>query len=139
MNGKLNSGWVAAWLLVLVAATAPAQADDKGEQKVQKEKIVIITDGHHADGESSGAAGHHAMIMGDCEGDRTEVAGGDEAKGEKAKIVICSRGNASAEERTKRLEHALERINADDSLSAETKAKITTALRDAITRVNTAH
>ena len=61
---------------------------------------------------------------------------GAEEKGKKTKILICSHGNASPEERAKRLEQAIERVNKNEELSAESKARITTALRDAIAQIN---
>jgi hypothetical protein len=124
-------------LLFLAAAAAPALAHEPGE-KAQKQKIIIMTE-RHGDGRAEIRDGDSKVVIADCGGDKTEFSGGDEAKGEKARVVICTRGNVSSADRARRLEHVLERINSDDALSAETKAKIGTALRDAIARLNTAH
>ena len=131
-------GTFAAIALLMAGAAVPAFADDHDAGKVHKEKIVIISERHDKDGEGHAEGDRHLSrtMIADCGGDKTEVSGDDPAKGQKTKIVICTRGDASSADRAKRLEHALERINSDDALSAETKAKITTALRDAISRLN---
>ncbi|MDB5672916.1 MAG: hypothetical protein JWO25_3875 [Alphaproteobacteria bacterium] len=131
-----NVKWLAASLLVAGSAAAPSLAHDPE----QKQKIVIMTD-RESDGDKHEALDHRAsqLVIAECSGDKTEVSGGSEAKGEKARIVICNRGNASAADRTKRLEHVIERINSDNELSVETRAQITTALRDAINRLAAAH
>ena len=135
----MNRHWTYAALATLIAgAAAPALADEPEGGKQEKQKIVIITERHGDGGEAHGEAIRHGSrtIVADCGGDKTEVSGDDAAKGQKTKIIICNRGDVSAADRAKRLEHALERINSNDELSAETKAKITTALRDAIARLN---
>jgi hypothetical protein len=139
MSRSRKLGWFAVSLLVGAAAASPAVAHDSPEGKQKKQKIIIMTDRH--DGAKGDAAGpHHGtrMVVAECGGEKTEVSGSDEGKGEKAKVVICNRSRASVADRAKRLEHVITRINANDELSAETKAKITTALRDAIARLNTA-
>ena len=100
---------IASGLLAGALAASPALAHEPGEGKEKKQKVIIMTE-------------------------RPDGAG----EAHQDKVVICSRGDVSAEDRAKKLESALARINSNDDLSAETKAKITTALREAIGRLNTA-
>jgi hypothetical protein len=125
-------------LLVAGAIAAPALAHEPNEGRQERQKIIIMTDRHANGSEARGEADRRRsrIIVADCGGDTTEVSGENESKSEKAKVVICTRGHVSSADRAKRLEHALERINANDDLSVETKARITTALRDAIARLN---
>jgi hypothetical protein len=138
---KSDLVWGALSLLVAGAAATPLLAHP-GEHQ-QKHKIIIMTEGDDGDamGEAHAEAREHGsrVMVAECGGDKTEFSGSSDAKREKARVVICNRGNVSAADRARRLEHVLARINADDELSAETKAKISTALRDAIGRLNTAH
>jgi hypothetical protein len=141
MNGKSGLKWILASLLVGGSAAALAHDPEPGQE--QKRKIVIVDEHHVVDGKEVKIDRHgSAMVIADCGGARTLFSdSGDEkaadGKRQKTKIMICSRGDGSAEERAKRLEHALARINSNDDLSAETKTRITTALREAITRLNT--
>lgn len=130
---------VATGLLAAALAASPALAHEP-EGKEKNQKVIIMTERHDGAGEAHQGKKHHRthMVIADCAGDKAEFSGDDAAKGQKAKVVICSRGDVSAEDRAKKLESALARINSNDNLSAETKAKITTALRDAIGRLNTA-
>jgi hypothetical protein len=131
--------WTIAAIGILMAGGAvPASAHEPDAGKAHKEKIVIISERHGDGGEAHADTDGPVSrtMIADCGGDKTEVSGDDAGKGQKTKIVICSRGDASPADRAKRLEHALERINSNDALSAEAKAKITTALRDAIGRLN---
>jgi ribosome assembly protein YihI (activator of Der GTPase) len=49
--------------------------------------------------------------------------------------VLCGNSQLSAAERADKLEHVLSRLEARDDLSAEQKAKVTAALREAIEKV----
>ena len=131
---------IATGLLAGALAASPALAHEPGEGKEKKQTVIIMTERPDGAGEAHQDKKHHRthMVIADCAGDKAEFSGDDAAKGQKAKVVICSRGDVSAEDRAKKLESALARINSNDDLSAETKAKITTALREAIGRLNTA-
>ena len=135
----MKTKWLWAATLV-VAAAAPAVGKEGDEPK---QKVIIMTEriarAGHADAREDAGPAHKTMILADCGGDRTDYSDSAGGGKDKTKIVICSRGNVSTAERAKRLEHALERINSNDELSAESKAKITTALRDAIARLNAEH
>jgi hypothetical protein len=142
---KNGNGLKLALASLLVAGSGAAFAQDTETGKVQQRKVIIVEEHHDADGKDHARMQHHgtAMAIADCGADKTLFSdAGEEQAGEgktkKTKILICSRGDASAEERAKRLERALARISADEDLSPETKTRITTALRDAIARVNTA-
>jgi hypothetical protein len=143
MNRKRMIGSTALFLLAGGAAAAGALAHEVPDGKPHKQKIIIMSERADGGGEGHARVEHRGshMIMAECGGERSEFNGesakGDGQKAEKARIVICTRGNASAADRAKRLESALARINANDELSAETKAKITTALREAIAQLNT--
>jgi hypothetical protein len=125
-------------MLLAFAFSAPAAGHDTSTGKPKNQKIIIMTERPDGAQEGRARADHgesSTMVFADCAGDRNEIRTADR-DGKKAKVVLCSRGDVSAAERAKRLEHALARINARDELSPETKARITTALRDAIERLN---
>lgn len=158
-NRILASGAAAALLLAGAAGAAFAHphADDDGERV---ERIVIIGDGagHHAkpgkhgirrfelhrvdgDGRPGGPRVRrfemHGAELAHCDGAEKLV---DESSGEgdrKTKTVICLKGKPTAAT-AERLEEALARINDNDELSAEAKARIATALASAIDRARAA-
>jgi hypothetical protein len=130
-----------------------------GEHRGKSERVRtfhIERDGKHGDGnvrtiriERSGEHGDgkrvRAFHMGDgarmidCGGERTEIdeaTPGENAR-ERTKIVFCGKDGLSAAQRIEKLEKALDRINANDELSAEHKDKVTAALRGAIERLRT--
>lgn len=53
---------------------------------------------------------------------------------EKARIVLCTKGKLTGEERAKRLEELRTRLAQRDQLSPEAKAKIEAAIQEAINR-----
>jgi hypothetical protein len=120
------------------AAGAPAYPHPGGGKKI--ERIVIIRDGAgHADG--VGRRIRRVEVDGgdlvDCAaGDKVvdESGGGDEHK---TKVVLCSQGGDSAHS-AGRLEEALARIEANDDLGTDQKARIEAALRSAIDRARSA-
>ena len=143
-NRILAFGAAAALLVAGAAGAAFAHPHPEGDGDGKKVKrFVIVHDGKG--GEHRSGHGAHAVrrleIHGtgtvDCDGGEKIV---DESAGDgdkKTKVVICTKGKpiaASAE----RLEEALARINANDELSAEQKARITTALKSAIDRARSA-
>lgn len=154
----------AALLLAGAAGAALAHPHPEGEGDGERAKrFVIIHDGkageHHAKGgkqvrrfEIIGAEGGrhgkpggprvrrfemHGDALAHCDGAEKVV---DESSGEgekKTKMVICLKGKPTAAT-AERLEGALARINDNDELSAEQKARIATALKSAIDRARSA-
>ncbi|MFL6845980.1 MAG: hypothetical protein ACJ8ER_14000 [Allosphingosinicella sp.] len=152
-------GLAAAALLVATAGAGAAFAHPHSDGDGKKvERVIIIQDdkdGDHAsadgaqirrfeihrDGDHASADGggiRRMEMVGDCRGGDKIVdeSAGDDKK--KTRVMICSRGEPSARA-AEHLEEALARINANDDLSAEQKAKIETALRSAIERARAAH
>jgi hypothetical protein len=159
----LALGASAALLLAGAAGAALAHPHPDGDGK-KVERIVIIRDG--AGGEHDGKPGKHEVrrfeligsdadhhgapgeprirrfVMNDagvvgCEDGQKIV---DESAGDgdkKTKVIICTKGQPTAAS-AERLEEALARINDNDELSAEQKARITTALQSAIDRARSA-
>jgi hypothetical protein len=131
----------AAAALTVALAAAPAAADETPAAGRKTEKIVIIERaGPQADGQPREV--HRFRIEGDgdalaarCAGQKDEVdASSDDGK-QRAHIILCGNTQLSAAERVEKLEHVLSRLEARDDLSAEQKAKVTAALREAIERV----
>lgn len=146
MNRNLNLrrfGALAAVVLAGAAGAAWGHPHPDGESDGKTvERVVIIRD---AKGEHRAGAGDprvrrfeiHGAGMVDCDGGEKVV---DESAGDgdkKTKVIICTRGAPSAAT-ADHLEDALARINANDELSDEQKAKISTALRSAIDRARSA-
>lgn len=119
---------------------APAAAQETAQPGAKTEQVMIIK----RDGAQSGEGGEHAIrrfrIEGDsaghCTGQKDEVNEASSDGREHTRILLCS-GNTqlSAAERADRLEKVLSRLEARNDLSTEQKAKVTTALREAIDRV----
>jgi hypothetical protein len=145
---KLNLKLAAAASALILAAVGgsalahPHPEGEDGERKVKK--FVIIQGGPGADRkvEGRGLRIRH-FDVGDlelCEGGEKIV---DESAGDgkdKTKVIICRKGKGGADgaSAAKRLEEALARINENDHLSDEQKARIETALRSAIDRARRA-
>lgn len=143
---KLNPalGFAAATLLLAGAAGAALahpHPDGEGDGK-QVKRIVIVHDGkggdHHASGDRDRKFEMHGVgRLADCDGGEKivdEQADGDDKK---TKVIICRKGAPTAAD-AERLEEALVRINDNDHLSDEQKARIETALRSAIDRARNA-
>jgi hypothetical protein len=127
----LNLGIAAAVLLGGAAIAHPHSDGDAKEKRT--ERIVIVSE--KGDREHSRERVREFRMedrdgMAHCGGDKTEV---DESTGDKerTRIVICGDGADSAA-RAEHLERALARIQDNDSLSAEHKARISAKLREAI-------
>jgi len=121
-----------------------AHPHPEGDGGTKTERIIIRT--HKGGGETADRAHSehrvHVRRMGadgeivvpDCEGgERTDVNGGDE--GERTRIVLCSRGDASPAERAERLRRSRDRLAQDSELSAEQRARVTAALDREIARL----
>lgn len=129
-----------------------------GKHEVRRFKILGADGGHHGKPgkhkvrhvEIHSADGHgkpggprvrrfemHGDDLANCAGGEKVV---DDSAGDgdrKTKTVICLKGKPTAAA-ADRLEEALARINSNDELSAEQKARITTALKSAIDRARVA-
>jgi hypothetical protein len=160
----LTFGAAASVLLAGAAGAALAHPHPDGEGDGKRvERIIIVHDGEHgehrADGDKrvrrfeiigDGPGEHHAggphlrrfEMRGhgplvDCD-DGEKIVDDSAGDGDrKTKVVICTKGKPSAAT-ADRLEKALARVSANDELSAEQKARITTALRSAIDRARSA-
>ena len=142
MNLKPRLGLAAATLFLAGAAGAAlAHPHPDGDGKEVK-RFVIIHDGKGGEHQGSGDRVrkfemHGIGRLADCEGGEKivdEQAGTDDKK---TKVIICRKGAPTAAE-AERLEEALARINDNDHLSDEQKARIETALRSAIDRARSA-
>ena len=125
--------------IVIVRDGAGGHHGKPGKHKVRRFEIIGDEGGHH--GKPGGPRVrrfemHGGALVG-CEGGEKIV---DESAGDgdkKTKVIICTKGQPTAAG-AQRLEEALARINDNDELSAEQKARITTALRSAIDRARSA-
>ena len=132
----LGFGAAAAFLAAGLVAGAPAAARDEpadGHHQTRVERVIVLSDKGHQGGE----ARRRVRVL-DVDGDRagcdkTEVNDSDGRQ--KTRIVICGDERSSAADRAARLEQALARIQQNDDLSAEHKARVTAALQDAIERL----
>lgn len=124
---KLAAG-AAALAIAGLAGGATAHPHPEGGDKVRK--IVVV------EGGEKGAKGarHIVHLEGGrpmCAGEKTEVVeetGGDDKK-QKTKIVICGKSDVPVAERAAKLQEAIDRVQANEELSAEHREKVTTALR----------
>lgn len=130
---------VAAWALGL-AATGAASAE---EGKAKPERLVVVTERQMPaeDGEQGPRLRAFTLVHGaaSCTGQKDEVDQQSQDGKEKTHIVFCASDTASPAERAGRLEKALARIEQNDALSAEHKARVVAALRAEIDRLNAAH
>ena len=120
--------------IVIIRDVAEHQAKGKGERV---RRFEIIRPGEH----HARAAGHrirrfdmrgHGALVDCLDGEKVvDESSGDGDK--KTKVILCTRGKPIAAT-AQGLEAALARINSNDELSDEQKARITTALRSAIDR-----
>jgi hypothetical protein len=119
--------------------TAPADADRQvqifhldGDSPPMKDGQAIRTFRVERDGSGLEA-------LGNCEGgQRTMVNEDSDGPKQKTRIVLCDKGNISPAQRVASLEQVIGRIQSDEHLSAEHKAKVTTALREAIDKLRAA-
>jgi hypothetical protein len=120
-----------------IGATATATPETpKSESRT--EQIVVIRDGG-----KGGTHGEHAARRvrvealdrtgSHCSGRKSEVDEASRDGRERTHILVCG-DRLSAADRASELEHALARIEANSELSAEHKARVVAALREAIDR-----
>ena len=121
-----------------MAFSGAALAHDPAPGEDKQVRRIIVLDGAHAtqDGERRIAfkSGDKVHVLRHCDGERSEI---DETSGDKerTRIVLCSDSSVSAADRAKRLEEALGRIRLQDDLSPEHRARVETALQEAIARL----
>lgn len=122
-----------------VFATPAVAAQETAQPTQHREQIVIIN--RTGDNAGMADAAHRLRVLreGDlashCTGQKDEV---DEASGdgrERTRIMVCGDNQLSAADRAAKLEQVLGRIEARDDMSADQKARVTTALRGAIERM----
>jgi hypothetical protein len=132
----LGFGAAAAFLAGGLAAGAPAAAQDEpadGHHQTRVERVIVLSDKDHRDGEARRQI-RVLDVDGDHAGcDKTEVNDSDGRQ--KTKVIVCGDEQVSAADRAARLEKALGRIQQNDDLSAEHKARVTAALQEAIERL----
>ena len=126
----------AAGILLALSGTALAHDPPAGEGK--QVRRVIVLDGAPATDDLQRRVelmrGDKAHALRNCDGERSEI---DETSGDKerTRIIICSDPNVSTADRAKRLEDALGRIRLEDDLSPEHRARVETALQQAIAKL----
>lgn len=131
----------AALLLAGAGGAALAHPHPEGDGKTAK-RFVIIHDGkggeHHASGDRVRHFEMHGIgRLADCDGGEKIVDEQADDDDRKTKVIICRKGGPTAAD-AERLEEALARINDNDHLSDEQKARIETALRSAMDRARSA-
>jgi hypothetical protein len=120
---------LAAFLAFVPAAAHPHPEGDG--KKV--DRMVILENKHHGEAGKRVRAFHLDRADMECEGEATKI---DETSDkERTKIFLCHDGKGSRAEQAERLEKALARIRSEDHLSAEHKAKVETAIQEAIGRL----
>lgn len=127
---------IGAAALACALATAPAAADDGRKT----EKIIIIDNGDgHAPADAPGVHRFKVERLGDadsrCSGNKDEVNEASPDGKQRTRIMVCTGTQISAAERAEKLEQVLNRLEARDDLGPDQKARVTTALREAISRL----
>src|SRR3954467_2970575 len=127
--------------LALTAAWAAGDDDSKARTETRTEQVIVLTDRKGGDGDGADNPHLRTFVMDHgaaaCTGAKDEVNESTADGREKTHIIVCGNGDVSPALRAERLQHALTRIDANDSLSAEHKEKVVAALRDAIARLQT--
>lgn len=118
------------------AAIAHPHADGEGKEI----RRIVVLDG---EGKEKVKDVHTREIRNElgerlakCEGKKTEIdetTGGEEKQ--RTRIVICGDTGTDQAVRAEKLEKALARISENDKLSPEHRERVTTALREAISRM----
>lgn len=119
-------------LAAAVPATGVAHPHPDGDRK-KMGRVIILENKHRGEPGKRMRAFHIGRADMKCEGEATRIDEGSDR--ERTKILLCHDGKASASERTERLEKALSRIRSDEHLSAEHKAKVETAIEEAIAKL----
>lgn len=128
----IGLGAVAALGLATFGLGSPGAAHPEGAKGGKHEKHMVIMKG---EGRGKG----HAMHMGDhprkCEEGGQVADLSDEADGKKVRMLLCARGDATAEQRIKILEEARSHVAGSDHLDAEHRGRITAKIDGEIARL----
>jgi hypothetical protein len=119
-------------LAAALPAASPAHPHPDGDRG-KIDRMIILSDRHDGEPRKRLGALHIDRAGSNCEGESTKIEEGGDT--ERTKIFLCHDGKASAAERAERLEKALVRIRSDEHFSAEHKARVETALEEAIARL----
>ena len=121
-----------------IGAAAIAHPHPDGEGKEVRRIVVLDGEGKEKVKDARTRRFHidRAERLAECKGEKTEIdeTTGDSEK-QRTRIVICGEGGADRAARAEKLEKALARIGENDELSAEHRERVTTALREAISRM----
>ncbi|MEA3043621.1 MAG: bla regulator protein blaR1 [Sphingomonadales bacterium] len=118
-------------------AAAHREHHADGASDGDRQRVIVMT---HRGGDGHGAPdvrvhGPHGDVMdADCR-DAQATNVDETADGERTRIVLCSRGDATPAERVERLQRVRDRLAGDSELSAEQKARVTAALDREIARL----
>jgi hypothetical protein len=126
---------------VLAAGAAFAHPHEEADGK-DKVKVIIMSD--NKGGKEAMERVREFRILRGPNGEVTCLDGKatnvDEATGgERTKILICGNDKLTGEERAKRLEEMLVKMQTNNSLGGEHKAKVEAALQQAIERARAAN
>jgi beta-lactamase regulating signal transducer with metallopeptidase domain len=108
-----------------------------GEDGGDRQRVIVMT--HRGDGPHGGAdvrvQGPHGDVMAaDCQ-DAPTTDVDETTDGQRTRIVLCSRGNATPAERLERLQRVRDRLANDSELSEAQRAHVTEALDREIARL----
>ena len=122
------------------AAFAHPHPDGEGEGKKVRQILILDADGEERpkDARTRVFRMERGDLLAHCDGEKSEIdetSGGEDEK-QRTRIVICDKGGGvDAAKRAEALEKALARISENDELSPEHRERVTTALREALTRL----
>lgn len=142
-NDIMNSGTritlaLAAAASVALAGAALAHPHEGGEGEKRVQKVIVLSDKHV--GKHTGKHVREFRMMHGKDGAFTcpngkETRVDETTGGDRTKILICADDKLSDAERAKKLEDTLAKIRAEDHLGAEHKAKVESALQEAIAKL----
>jgi hypothetical protein len=128
---------LAAAASVALAGAALAHPEHGGEGKNNVQQVIVLS---KADGKGAhNAVKQFRMMRG--EGGTFTCPNGDETKidestsGERTKVLICSDDKLSNADRAKKLEETLAKIRSQDHFGPDHKAKVESALQEAINKL----
>lgn len=102
------------------------EQESDGEHRTRRFDMYLPHGGH-------GGHGGQGVLLATavCDGERSEVNEGDEH----TRVIVCSRGTASAAERIERMQRVRDRLAEDGELSAEQRGRVAAALDREIARL----